>query len=204
MIRPGRATAAQCGGRPGPGPGAVRSPISSAKAAAAPVSGTREKTAGGRCHGGSRESGTHDVVVNTMPQTAVAKGMVHGQGGMVKVVAERVGRVLGVHLVGPHVSEMTAESRLIVGWDAEPAGVARHIHAHPTLSEAVGEAFLSLAGRGLHQRWPGAIRSAARAPTGSGRQALARGFLADRGNCGALGAVGGGPCGHGIPCDSPP
>ncbi|WP_107050575.1 dihydrolipoyl dehydrogenase [Streptomyces sp. NRRL F-2580] len=94
----------------------------------------------------------HDVVVNTMPLTAVAKGMVHGQGGTVKVVAERHGRVLGVHLVGPHVSEMIAESQLIVGWDAEPSDVARHIHAHPTLSEAVGEAFLSLAGRGLHQQ----------------------------------------------------
>ncbi|NYI06809.1 FAD-dependent oxidoreductase [Allostreptomyces psammosilenae] len=100
----------------------------------------------------------HDVVTNSMPLTAVAKGMVHGQGGMVKVVAERagsaaggVGRVLGVHLVGPHVSEMVAEGQLVVGWEAEPGDVAQHVHAHPTLSEAVGEVFLSLAGRGLHQ-----------------------------------------------------
>ncbi|MFC7881198.1 dihydrolipoyl dehydrogenase [Streptomyces sp. NPDC057376] len=95
----------------------------------------------------------YEVSVNVMPLTAVAKGMVHGQGGMVKVVAEAGGgRVLGVHLVGPHVSEMIAESQLIVGWEAEPADVARHVHAHPTLSEAVGEAFLTLAGRGLHQQ----------------------------------------------------
>ncbi|MFF1837265.1 dihydrolipoyl dehydrogenase [Streptomyces sp. NPDC058231] len=93
-----------------------------------------------------------EVTVNTMPLTAVAKGMVHGRGGLVKVVAERGGRVLGVHLVGPNVSEMIAESQLIVGWDAEPSDVAHHIHAHPTLSEAVGEAFLTLAGRGLHQQ----------------------------------------------------
>ncbi|WP_405900521.1 dihydrolipoyl dehydrogenase [Streptomyces sp. NBC_00727] len=99
----------------------------------------------------ARDAG-HDVVVNTMPLTAVAKGMVHGQGGMVKVVAERDGRVLGVHLVGPHVSEMIAESQLIIGWDAEPFDVAQHIHPHPTLSEAVGESFLTLAGRGLHQQ----------------------------------------------------
>ncbi|MGW2476263.1 dihydrolipoyl dehydrogenase [Streptomyces sp. NPDC001665] len=99
----------------------------------------------------AREAG-HDVVVSTMPLTAVAKGMVHGQGGMVKVVAERNGRVLGVHLVGPHVSEMIAESQLIVGWDAEPFDVAQHIHPHPTLSEAIGESFLTLAGRGLHQQ----------------------------------------------------
>ncbi|QJS09339.1 dihydrolipoyl dehydrogenase [Streptomyces argyrophyllae] len=95
----------------------------------------------------------HEVDVNTMPLTAVAKGMVHGQGGMVKVVAEAGGGpVLGVHLVGPNVSEMIAESQLIVGWDAEPSDVARHVHAHPTLSEAVGEVFLTLAGRGLHQQ----------------------------------------------------
>ncbi|MFE1884072.1 dihydrolipoyl dehydrogenase [Streptomyces diastatochromogenes] len=95
----------------------------------------------------------HEVEVNTMPLTAVAKGMVHGQGGMVKVVAEAgCGQVLGVHLVGPNVSEMIAESQLIVGWDAQPSDVARHVHAHPTLSEAVGEVFLTLAGRGLHQQ----------------------------------------------------
>lgn len=95
----------------------------------------------------------HDVRANVMPLTATAKGMVHGQGGMVKVVAEQdaEGRVLGVHLVGPHVSEMIAESQLAVAWDASPADIAQHIHPHPTLSEAVGEAFLTLAGRGLHQ-----------------------------------------------------
>uniref|UniRef100_UPI0011DF0240 dihydrolipoyl dehydrogenase n=1 Tax=Streptomyces sp. WAC01526 TaxID=2588709 RepID=UPI0011DF0240 len=124
-----------------------------------------------------------DIKVNTMPLAATAKGMVHGQGGMVKVIAVadgtggdwglpwawgsprsnevesggeveslgKTGAVLGVHLVGPQVSEMIAESQLIVGWDAEPADVAQHIHAHPTLSEAVGETFLTLAGRGLHQ-----------------------------------------------------
>ncbi|MEV0847347.1 dihydrolipoyl dehydrogenase [Streptomyces sp. NPDC049954] len=94
----------------------------------------------------------YDVVVGRMPLTAVAKGMVHGRGGLVKVVAERAGRVLGVHLVGPHVSEIIAESQLIVGWDAEAGDVAQHVHPHPTLSEAVGESFLTLAGRGLHQR----------------------------------------------------
>lgn len=99
----------------------------------------------------ARERG-HDVAVNTMPLAAVAKGMVHGQGGSVKVVAAAGGgAVLGVHLVGPNVSEMIAESQLIVGWEAEAADVARHIHPHPTLSEAVGEVFLTLAGRGLHQ-----------------------------------------------------
>ncbi|MGK5630560.1 FAD-dependent oxidoreductase [Streptomyces sp. URMC 123] len=99
----------------------------------------------------ARERAGDTVRVGMLPLTAVAKGMVHGKGGMVKVISEESGSVLGVHLVGPQVSEMIAESQLIVGWEAEPADVARHIHAHPTLSEAVGEAFLTLAGRGLHQ-----------------------------------------------------
>ncbi|GAA2082822.1 dihydrolipoyl dehydrogenase [Streptomyces albiaxialis] len=100
----------------------------------------------------ARERG-HDPVSNTLPLTATAKGMVHGQGGMVKVVAEQgaEGRILGVHMVGPHASEMIAENQLAVAWDAAPADVAQHIHAHPTLSEAVGETYLTLAGRGLHQ-----------------------------------------------------
>jgi dihydrolipoamide dehydrogenase len=58
----------------------------------------------------------------------------------------------GVHLVGPKVPETTAESLLMVGRDAQPSGAAPHIHAHPTLSEAVGETFLTLAGRGLYER----------------------------------------------------
>ncbi|WP_310723258.1 dihydrolipoyl dehydrogenase [Streptomyces sp. N2A] len=98
------------------------------------------------------------VQVNTLPLTATAKGMVHGKGGLVKVIAAAegaagaaTGAVLGVHLVGPQVSEMIAESQLIVAWDAEPSDVAQLVHAHPTLSEAVGETFLTLAGRGLHQ-----------------------------------------------------
>ncbi|MDH6515749.1 pyruvate/2-oxoglutarate dehydrogenase complex dihydrolipoamide dehydrogenase (E3) component [Streptomyces sp. SAI-135] len=62
------------------------------------------------------------------------------------------GRVLGVRLVGPQVPETVAESRLIVGWDAGAADAARRVHPHPTLSEAVGEAFLTPAGRGLHQQ----------------------------------------------------
>lgn len=57
-----------------------------------------------------------------------------------------------VHLVGPQVSKLIGEGRSITGWDAEPSDMARHIHPHPTLSEAVGEVFLTLAGRGLHQR----------------------------------------------------
>ncbi len=92
-----------------------------------------------------------DVVVNRFPLSGIAKGLIYGQGGMVKVVAQRDGPVLGVHLVGPHVTELAAEAMLITNWEALPAEVAELVHPHPSLSEALGEAHLTLAGRRLHQ-----------------------------------------------------
>ena len=93
-----------------------------------------------------------DVVTNRMPFTAVARGLMLGQGGFVKVVQDHgEGEVVGIHMVGAHVSEMVSEAMLIVGWEAYPSDVAPLIHPHPTLSEAIGEANLTLAGRRLHQ-----------------------------------------------------
>jgi dihydrolipoamide dehydrogenase len=93
----------------------------------------------------------HEVVTNRYPFNATAKGLIHGQGGMVKLVAEKGGPVLGVHLVGARVTELVAESMLVYNWEALPSDVAQFIHPHPTLSEAVGEAYLTLADRPLHQ-----------------------------------------------------
>jgi dihydrolipoamide dehydrogenase len=98
----------------------------------------------------AKEQG-HEVTVNKYPFNATAKGLIHGQGGMVKVVAAKDGPVLGVHLVGARVTDLIAEAMLIYNWEALPVDVAQYIHPHPTLSEAIGEAHLSLAGRGLHQ-----------------------------------------------------
>jgi dihydrolipoamide dehydrogenase len=98
----------------------------------------------------AREQG-HEVVSNRFPFNGTAKGMIHGQGGMVKVIAAKDGPVLGVHLVGARVTDLIAEAMLIYNWEALPVEVAQFIHPHPTLSEAVGEAFLTLAGRPLHQ-----------------------------------------------------
>ncbi|MCV7213184.1 dihydrolipoyl dehydrogenase [Mycolicibacterium canariasense] len=78
------------------------------------------------------------------------KARILGASGIVKVVAARGGPVLGVHMVGKRVGELISEAQLIVNWDARPDEVAQHIHAHPTLSEAVGEAHLALAGKPLH------------------------------------------------------
>jgi dihydrolipoamide dehydrogenase len=97
----------------------------------------------------AKEQG-HEVVTQKFPFNGVAKGMIHGQGGMVKLVAAKGGPVLGVHLVGARVTDLVAESMLIYNWEALPSEVAQFIHPHPTLSEAVGEAYLTLAGRPLH------------------------------------------------------
>ena len=98
----------------------------------------------------ARELGA-EIVVNRIPLNSVAKGLIYGQGGMLKVVAERGGPVLGIHLVGPHVTDLIAEAMLITGWEALPIEVAELIHPHPSLSEVIGEAHLTLAGRRLHQ-----------------------------------------------------
>ena len=58
--------------------------------------------------------------------------------------------MLGVHMVGPHVTDLVSEAMLAVAWEAVPAEVAALFHPHPTLSEGVGEAFLALAGKPLH------------------------------------------------------
>jgi len=60
------------------------------------------------------------------------------------------GPTLGVHLVGAHAGDVIAEAQLIVNWEAVPNDVAQLIHPHPTQSEAIGEAFLALAGKPLH------------------------------------------------------
>src|SRR2546429_375149 len=65
-------------------------------------------------------------------------------------VADSGGRVVGLHMIGPRVTELVAEAQLIVNWEAYPAEVAALLHPHPTLSEAVGETMLHLAGKQLH------------------------------------------------------
>jgi dihydrolipoamide dehydrogenase len=98
----------------------------------------------------ARDAG-HEVITNRFPFNGVARGMMYGQGGIVKLVAAKDGPVLGVHLIGARVTELIAEAMLVYNWEALPADVAQFIHPHPTLSEAVGEAYLTLAGRPLHQ-----------------------------------------------------
>jgi len=70
--------------------------------------------------------------------------------GFVKLVREVGGPVVGVHMVGARMSEQVGEAQLIYNWEAFPEEVAQLVHAHPTQNEALGEAFLALAGKPLH------------------------------------------------------
>ena len=72
--------------------------------------------------------------------------------GFVKVVADTESdRILGVHIIGPHASELIAEAVVAMEFYGSSEDLARIIHAHPTLSEAVHEAALSVDGRGIHR-----------------------------------------------------
>ncbi|MEW2412836.1 dihydrolipoyl dehydrogenase [Streptomyces sp. NPDC046866] len=95
----------------------------------------------------AREKG-YDVKVATFPFTANGKS--HGLGdptGFVKIVADAThGELLGAHLIGPDVTELLPELTLAQQWDLTVHEVARNVHAHPTLGEAVKEAIHGVAG----------------------------------------------------------
>jgi len=87
---------------------------------------------------------TYDLAGNGRSQ------ILQTSGAAKVIVAAGGGPTLGIHLVGARVGDLIAEGQLIVNWDAAPADVAQLIHPHPTQSEAIGEAFLALAGKPLH------------------------------------------------------
>ncbi|GAB6897839.1 dihydrolipoyl dehydrogenase [Kineosporia succinea] len=78
------------------------------------------------------------------------KSQILATAGFVKLVRQKDGPVLGVHMVGARIGELIGESQLIVNWEAFPEEVAQLVHAHPTQNEALGEAHLALAGKPLH------------------------------------------------------
>ncbi len=78
------------------------------------------------------------------------KSHIIGTAGLVKVVRVNDGPVVGVHMIGARVGELIGEAQLAVNWEAYPEDIAPLLHAHPTQNEALGEAFLALAGKPLH------------------------------------------------------
>lgn len=93
----------------------------------------------------------YEVEVAMFHWAASGKAAILGEtGGFVKVVSAKGSKVLGIHMIGPRVTELVAEAQLITNWEAYPAEVAPLIHPHPTLSEGLGESMLHLAGKQLH------------------------------------------------------
>ncbi|EAR23754.1 dihydrolipoamide dehydrogenase [marine actinobacterium PHSC20C1] len=78
------------------------------------------------------------------------KSAIIGTTGSIKVVRVVDGPVIGVHMIGARVGELIGEAQLIVNWEAHPEDITPLLHAHPTQNEALGEAFLALAGKPLH------------------------------------------------------
>ncbi|MBG6054330.1 dihydrolipoamide dehydrogenase [Salinibacterium sp. CAN_S4] len=78
------------------------------------------------------------------------KSHIIGTAGIIKVIRVNDGPVIGVHMIGARVGELIGEAQLAVNWEAYPEDIAPLLHAHPTQNEALGEAFLALAGKPLH------------------------------------------------------
>ncbi len=98
----------------------------------------------------------YDVVISKHRYSGNGRAMIVGEtDGLVKIVAEKLsdgtgGRILGVHLAGPWVTEQLGQGYLAVNWEATAREVAGLIQPHPTLSELFGESVMALTGRSLH------------------------------------------------------
>jgi dihydrolipoamide dehydrogenase len=93
----------------------------------------------------------YDVVTSVHRWMGNGRALIVGEtDGMVKIVAEKDGPILGVHIAGPWATELIAEGYLSVNWEATAADLGLLIHAHPSLSELFGESALALTGRSLH------------------------------------------------------
>ncbi|WP_371779494.1 dihydrolipoyl dehydrogenase [Streptosporangium subroseum] len=97
----------------------------------------------------ARERG-HEIVEFTYDLAGNPKSQILQTQGAVKIITAKDGPVLGVHMVGRRIGELVTEGQLLYNWEALPAEVAQLIHAHPTQSEAIGEAMLAMAGKPLH------------------------------------------------------
>ncbi len=98
----------------------------------------------------------YDVVVKKERFLGNGRAQILGEtDGLVKIITKktpdgRAGQILGVHMVGPWVTEQLGQAYLAVNWEASVDEVAQFIQPHPSLSETFGEAMLALTGRGLN------------------------------------------------------
>lgn len=109
----------------------------------------------GHSENSAKEAG-YDVVVSKHRFAGNSRAQILGEtDGLVKIIAEknadgRAGRILGVHMVGPWVTEQLSGGYLAVNWEATVDEVAQFIQPHPSLGELFGESVLALTGRSLH------------------------------------------------------
>jgi len=94
----------------------------------------------------------YEVIVGKFPFSAIGKAKILGDSrGFVKIVAEKkYDEVLGVHIIGPHATELISEATAALNLEATAASLFHAVHAHPTLAEAMGEAALNVHGRAIH------------------------------------------------------
>jgi dihydrolipoamide dehydrogenase len=90
--------------------------------------------------------------VGKFPWLANGRAKAMGEAdGMVKILADaKTDRLLGVHILGPRASDLIAEAALAMEFEGSAEDIARSVHAHPTLPEAVKEAAMAVAGRAIH------------------------------------------------------
>jgi dihydrolipoamide dehydrogenase len=93
-----------------------------------------------------------NVKIGKVPFQAIAKAIIGGEyEGFVKIIADsQTNDTLGVHIVGPHATDLIAEASLGFELDATPPEIGAATHAHPTLSEAIGEAAMAVDGRSIN------------------------------------------------------
>jgi dihydrolipoamide dehydrogenase len=94
--------------------------------------------------------GAEKVTIYDYNLAGNGKSHIIGTSGSIKVIRVNDGPIVGMHMIGARVGELIGEAQLIVNWEAYPEDLAPLLHAHPTQDEALGEAFLALAGKPLH------------------------------------------------------
>jgi len=101
-------------------------------------------------HAAKEEFGAEAVAIYDYNLAGNGKSHILETAGSIKVIRKIDGPILGVHMIGARVGELIGEAQLAVNWDAYPEDAAPLLHAHPTQNEALGEAFLAIAGKPLH------------------------------------------------------
>lgn len=98
----------------------------------------------------TEEFGAAGIAIYDYNLAGNSKSHILETAGSIKIIRQVDGPVIGVHMIGSRVAELIGEAQLAVNWDAYPEDTAPLLHAHPTQNEALGEAFLAIAGKPLH------------------------------------------------------